>query len=120
MNCSVDLASRMIVERGENSWKLWLFQFVDDFRRTQNPELIDQPPASDLPLNLRSLTASTVEALCAECQVAIPDWCRDVPPLEHPWFVSGIENLKAMALVETPAQFRQRNIFVLGNFPDRA
>jgi hypothetical protein len=34
--------------------------------------------------------------------------------------VSGVENLKAMALVESPAWFRRRNVFVLGNFLNRA
>jgi hypothetical protein len=34
--------------------------------------------------------------------------------------VAGRESLKAMALVESPVWFRRRNIFVLGNFLDRA
>jgi hypothetical protein len=40
--------------------------------------------------------------------------------LPDPWFVAGIENLKASALVESPVQFRRNNIFVLGNFLSRA
>ncbi|NCO37375.1 MAG: hypothetical protein COZ06_23865 [Armatimonadetes bacterium CG_4_10_14_3_um_filter_66_18] len=43
-----------------------------------------------------------------------------LPPLPEPWFVSGIENLKATALVESPTHFRKRRIFVLGNFLERA
>jgi hypothetical protein len=42
-----------------------------------------------------------------------------VPGLEEPWFVTGIENLKAMAIVESPVFFRRRLIFVLENFLSR-
>lgn len=40
--------------------------------------------------------------------------------LPEPWFVAGVENLKATALVESPLPFRRNNIFVLGNFLSRA
>ena len=39
--------------------------------------------------------------------------------LDKPWFVSGFENLKSTALIESPLNFRKRNIFVLGNFLTR-
>ena len=48
-----------------------------------------------------------------------PPWTGGVGPLERPWFVSGYENLKASALVESPARFRSRNVFVLAGFLDR-
>lgn len=44
----------------------------------------------------------------------------DVPGLKDPWFVTGIENLKAIAIVESPVFFRRRKIFTLQNFPGRA
>jgi hypothetical protein len=40
--------------------------------------------------------------------------------LPRPWFVAGVENLKATALVESPLPFRRNNVFVLGNFLSRA
>jgi hypothetical protein len=40
--------------------------------------------------------------------------------LSEPWFVSGMENLKASALLESPLPFRRNNVFVLGNFLSRA
>ena len=46
--------------------------------------------------------------------------CAGVGALATPWFVAGVENLKALALVESPTHFRKRNIFVLGNFLSRA
>jgi hypothetical protein len=92
---------------------------VDAFRAHPSVELLD-PPAAELDDRLQALCASTVEALCAEKGLRAPAWCAGVPPLEHPWFVAGIENLKAIVLVESPAWFRARNVFVLGNFLERA
>lgn len=103
---------------GFESWKTHLFDFVDSFRARPAPELLD-PPMEGLDPRLHALWASVVEALCAEKSLRAPAWCRGVPSLDHPWFVAGVENLKATALVESPVWFRARNIFVLGNFLDR-
>jgi len=51
---------------------------------------------------------------------APPWWANRPLVLAEPWFVSGMENLKATALVESPVQFRRNNVFVLGNFLSRA
>lgn len=38
---------------------------------------------------------------------------------EIPWFVSGMENLKAIASAESPLSFRWRKIFVMEIFLSR-
>ncbi len=105
---------------GFESWKTHLFDFVDAFRSSHRPELADDPPLTELDGRLQALYASTVEALCAEGALPAPPWCAGIAALHEPWFVSGIENLKAAALAESPAWFRKRNLFVLGNFLERA
>ena len=117
---SVEDISLRILGDGPDSWKIHLFDFVDRFRRERDPKLIESPPVRGLDARLKSIIASTVESLCLECGLPAPSWCKGVPSLDHPWFVSGIENLKAMSLVESPAAFRARNVFVLGNFLSRA
>ncbi|MBU0676677.1 MAG: helix-turn-helix domain-containing protein [Verrucomicrobia bacterium] len=117
---SVEDISVRIHQVGFDSWKIHLFDFVDRFRSDQSPDLIERPPIIELDVRIRALIASTVESLCAECGLTAPSWCRGIPALEHPWFVSGVENLKASALVESSPVFRARNIFVLGNFLERA
>lgn len=117
---SVIFTSERVVEDGEASWKIWLFDFVDAFRESRSKALIEDPPIRDTPLKILSLLTSVVESLCDEAGMEIPAWCDPVPLLSRPWFVSGTENLKAMALVESPVHFRKRNIFVLGNFLGRA
>jgi transcriptional regulator with XRE-family HTH domain len=116
---SVQEISIRIILAGFSSWKTHLFDFVDVFRATHKCELLD-PPTRELDVRLQALCASTVEALCAECGFRTPMWCAGIPPLSEPWFVAGIENLKAAALMESPAWFRARNIFVLENFLSRA
>lgn len=116
---AADVSSRTL-EQGESSWSLHLFEFVDGFRRNPRSNLIVQAPDFRSSHRLQALLSSTVEFLCVEQGIPVPWWCAGVPPLPEPWFISETESLKASALVESPAQFRQRNIFVLGNFLERA
>ena len=117
---SVVMVSARIQADGSASWPLHLFDFVDAFRRSPDESKIRSAPMEGLAGNVKSLLASTVETLCADMREDIPDWCHGVRGLKDPWFVAGVESLKAMALVESPVRFRKRNIFVLGNFLDRA
>jgi len=116
---SVHTVSRMIDAAGEESWKLWLFQFVDAFRRNPDAHLTECPPVSAISARLKNLFGATVETLCDECGAVVPWWCSGMEPLSTPWFVAGLENLKASALIESPIHFRKRNIFVLANFLER-
>lgn len=117
---SVEDISLRIHQEGFESWKIHLFDFTDAFRRDRDPRLIENPPIEGLDSKLRALITSTVEMLCAEVGIRPPSWCKGIPALDKPWFVSGVESLKPAALVESPAPFRARNIFVLENFLRRA
>jgi hypothetical protein len=92
--------------------------FADDFRYYKDPTAIAEP--IDL-TNERfdALLASTAEYLCDELGLDVPEWILRVPVCKDPWFVSGMEDLKAIALVESPLRFRIRKIFVLENFLSR-
>jgi len=116
---SIYMVSERILAEGEKSWKIWLFNFVDAFREHEDLSYVNMPPMIGLSSKMEAIIASVVEALCNELNIAIPDWCAGVRSLEKPWFVAEVENLKALALVESPAYFRRRNIFVLGNFLSR-
>ncbi|NNN06845.1 MAG: helix-turn-helix transcriptional regulator [Elusimicrobia bacterium] len=104
----------------ESSWKLRLFDFVDEFRRSPDAAAVARAPGPGGAPRMLALTAAVVEALCVEKKIPVPWWCAGAPPLEKPWFVAGAESLKAAALVESPAAFRSRNVFVLANFLSRA
>ncbi|MBI5243089.1 MAG: helix-turn-helix transcriptional regulator [Elusimicrobia bacterium] len=113
-------ATARIARDGERSWTAHLLEFTDDFRRRPSAGLVADAPDPRSGPRIMALAASIVERLCALAGIPAPWWCAGVPPLADPWFTAGAESLKVSALVESPAQFRQRNIFVLGNFLSRA
>lgn len=116
---SIWMISERIVQEGEKSWKIWLFNFVDAFRRSTKTEYIENPPVEKTPLRIKALLTATTESLCDELELLPPAWCEGMPILAEPWFVSEMEGLKPTALLESPVHFRKRNIFVLGNFLER-
>ena len=117
---SLFCASIRILEDGERSWRGHLMDSVDAVRRSRSAAELETPLAAELPARLRALLAGVAETLAAECGAGAPHWTSGVGPLDRPWFVSGYENLKASALVESPVPFRSRNVFVLANFLERA
>lgn len=98
-----------------DNWIILLMGFVDDFRYYRDPDMIKEPFEFNNE-KFDALIASTIEYLCDELGMVTPDWVCDVPPCHDPWFVSGMESLKAIALVESPIYFRRRKIFVMENF----
>ncbi len=99
-------------------WRIYLMDFVDDFRYYKDPLALFNPfaLAGD---KWDALLASTAEALCDEMGIDVPEWLEGVPACVEPYFVSGMEDLKAIAIVESPLRFRIRKIFVLENFLSR-
>ena len=99
-------------------WKLYFYDFVDEFRRHRDWQMIVEPfELSDEKTD--ALLASTVEYLCDELNIEPPKWLDEIPPSREPYFVSGIENLKATAIVESPLRFRIRKVFVSEDFLSR-
>ena len=116
---SIRAASLRIRSDGFGSWPLHLMNFVDAFRRSWDKTLIRTAPSDGLDPKISAILTSTVESLCMQREFSIPNWCAGIPPLKEPWFVSGIDNLKAIALAESPVSFRKRYIFVMSDFLDR-
>jgi AcrR family transcriptional regulator len=112
--------SMMIVRDGFESWKIHLMDWVDEFRRDWDARLVLLPPVSALDERLIALMASICSVLAAEAGIDTPDWAQHSYFLPKPWFVSNRESLKAMAIVESPPEFRRNNIFVHDNFLRRA
>jgi hypothetical protein len=106
------------IEADPKNWRVYLMDFVDDFRYYRDPRMVAEPfELSDERTD--ALLASTAEALCDELRLEAPEWLANVPACRDPYFVSGLENLKAISIVESPVRFRIRKIFVLENFLSR-
>jgi hypothetical protein len=100
-------------------WRLPLMDFVDDFRHHRDIGALHEPFIAGDPV-LNALLASTAESLCRELKLPCPDWIEGIPAIPQAWFVSGFDSLRAIALAESPADFRSRKIFVHENFLSRA
>lgn len=65
--------------------------------------------------------AATAEELCRGFQLSVPVWIDDkTRKLQYPWFASPLAALRAVLLLESPAAFRSRNLFVSENALTRA
>jgi hypothetical protein len=117
--CTVATAMKIAAD-GFDSWKIHLMNLVDEFRRTHDPKLLLLAPPTSTDRRIAALMASTVLELSNEAECEAPSWAQTRIDLERPWFVAGMESLKASALVESPTAFRQNNIYVGSNFLKRA
>ena len=110
--------TKQLMEQAAEHWRMPFMEFVDDFRFARDPQLIVDPFSKG---NERfdAILASAIEYLGDELGVETPAWVWAVPACKMPWFVAGMESLKAIAIVESPVYFRRRKIFVLANFLDR-
>jgi len=106
------------MNRDPRWWKIALMDFVDDFRVHKDPAAIEQPfVLGDEQRD--AVLAAVLESLCDELSLPIPSWLDEVPASKIPFFVAGLENLKATAIVESPVRFRLRNVFVMEDFLSR-
>jgi hypothetical protein len=106
------------ISADERWWKVYFYDFVDDFRFHCDLEAVREPFDFDND-RFDALLASTVEALCKELNLQTPEWTKKVPACVEPFFVAGFENLKATALVESPLFYRIRKVFVTQSFLQR-
>jgi len=113
------LETQRLIQKDPEHWYVPLMDFVDDFRRAPNlssvAEQLDQTHEC-----MDALLVSVAETLCDEAGIDPPVWMEAISACKDPWFVSGFESLKAIAIVESPIRFRIRKIFVLENFLSRA
>ncbi len=113
-------ASFLVERDGFSSWKIHFMDLADYFRRTLDTSCLLIPPAQKIDKKLYALLSSIVQQLSLDAGITPPPWSTQPQFLEKPWFVSETESLKAFALLESPLSFRANNIFVLGNFLERA
>ena len=64
--------------------------------------------------------AATAEHLAMRYDLKPPDWAESHgKPLRRAFFAGGLESLKAILTVESPAAFRRRLLFISKNALDR-
>ena len=102
---------------GEQAFDRALREFLDHFYA--NPEHREASlRAQPLPLDdLRdAYLGATAEHLASCYNLELPVWCETYGlALRRPFFAGGLESLKAILTVESPAAFRRRMLFVSKN-----
>ena len=103
-----------------------LANFLDDFYAHPTAEALREEPArlrerckdGDI---FDAYLAATAEELSRKYNVAYPAWAwSDDRKLHSPWFATDLQSLRAVLLLESPAGFRSRNLFVTENALSRA
>lgn len=95
----------------------FLREFLDEFYVARDPSdraamLADEPPlATDDRTN--AYLGAVAEHLSLRNRLPVPPWTNAAARfLKRPFFPGGLESLKATLLMESPAAFRRRMIFV--------
>lgn len=105
-----------------DSFDRCLANFLDEFYATPSAEALSRipellaPKLGKLGQIQDAYLAATAEHLAWIYNIPVPEWTsEDARKLHHPWFASSLAALRAVLLVESPAAFRSRNLFVSEN-----
>jgi hypothetical protein len=110
-----------------DSFDYCLANFLDDFYAAPSaaallsePERL-APKLSELGQVQDAYLAATAEQLARDYALAMPAWAMsEERKLHRPWFASSLAALRAVLLLESPAAFRSRNLFISENALSRA
>ena len=91
-------------------WRHAVRELLDGLLADDSPDLAE--PARVTP-ELDAYLAAVVEHACALRGRAAPSWTQDTDRfLDHFWWPSGNRAFDALCLVQSPAAFRRRGIFI--------
>jgi hypothetical protein len=109
------------------SFDLCLRNFLDDFYARPQAMALQAEPPRLVEINMRfgqiedAYLAAVAEWLAWKFELPPPRWAfAPARSLRRPWFASQLASLRALLLIESPAPFRSRNLFVSENALSRA
>jgi hypothetical protein len=115
-----------LAARGD-SFDRCLANFLDEFYSTPSSNALAAEPAplaprfADLGRVQDAYLAATAEELARRFNLQRPTWIdAETRRLHRPWFASSLTALRTVLLLESPAAFRSRNLFVTENALARA
>ena len=125
--CHAGLAQVSEMAASGESFNLCLKNFLDGFYFKPTVEALQPEPPRLADKNPRfgeiedAYLAATAEWLAWKYDLRPPSWIFDPNrALRRPWFASSLSALRAVLLIESPAPFRSRNLFVSENALTRA
>lgn len=115
-----------LAAQGE-SFDFCLRNFLDGFYAKPDAAALETEPRPLAGINPRlgriedAYLAATAEWLAWKFDLPPPRWAfGETRSLPRPWFASSLAALRAVLLIESPAPFRSRNLFVSENALSRA
>lgn len=100
------------------AWRIFLDEFYRRESSGQQSLIADRPTVlegKDL-----SFLAATVHKLAMDYELEVPTWCVDRSlVLKEPMFSTTNDKLRLLCLVESPVQFKLKNIFTVENVLSR-
>jgi hypothetical protein len=110
-----------------DSFDRCLANFLDEFYARPSSAALAETPAllapaqGELGHTQDAYLAATAEELAQGFDLSLPEWAAaEERRLHRPWFASPLASLRAVLLLESPAGFRARNLFVSKNALSRA
>ena len=110
-----------------DSFDRCLANFLDEFYPRPNPAALSSmpellaPKLGELGRVQDAYLAATAEQLACTNGFSVPVWVHgDDRKLHRPWFASPLAALRAVLILESPAPFRSRNLFISENALSRA
>ena len=113
-----EVAARTLLGR---SFEYELADFLHEFNLSGNGSTLRDAPALLAELSSAgsihdAYLAAVAAALSSRIHVPAPNWTRRPErTLPQPWFASPGRHMRALLLLESPAAFRERNLFVSAN-----
>lgn len=111
-----------VTSKDVNNFEIYKGDFLDKFFRSsgeQRKEMITKEPDSfeNLPPRILPFLAGMVEKLCNDYGLVCPEWVYiDKYFLEEPnFYMDAKGNLRVFLLVDSPVEFKIRNIFTTSN-----
>ena len=107
------------------SWNnFWLMfgTFLDEFYKNKNIEMLNEEPVwGEIPKTIQSFVCASVDYLAHEIGEESPRWVMNKKyELEEPFFPSDLKgDIRAVMLIESPIEYKVRNIYVLANVLSR-
>jgi hypothetical protein len=104
------------LNRADGDPWLWVRQFLDDFYAAspeRRAEMIAARPDWTGDRRYDAYLAALAEHLAVHYGLSVPAWVEEPERfLEQWWFPTQFKSLHAMAIVQSPASFKRRGIFV--------
>ena len=115
------LAEVAALTREGDSFGRCLANFLDGFYLAPNSAALETEPVRLSDAMMDAYLAAVAEELARKYNLPHPAWAYDDSrKLRSPWFASDLQSMRAVLLLESPAGFRSRNLFVSENALSRA